>query len=292
MNEMDDLNRPSNGPLVTVVTPSFNQGRFIRETIESVLSQDYPNLEYMVIDGGSMDETVSVLESYCDRFFWISEPDQGQAHAINKGWKCGKGEILAWLNSDDVYLPGAISKGVRYLLDHPEVGMVYGEAYHMTEEGQNIDRYPTEAFDVERLKETCFICQPATFVRRAVIDDVGTLDESLQFSMDYDLWIRLSKKQAVGHLSDYLAKSRLYAGAKTLRDRPAVYKETVTMLHRHFGSVAPTWLFGYAYWLLDNRLNRSKFWHRWGFRFCLPALYVWNFLLYNLGMPLTWLGRR
>jgi len=77
-----------------------------------------------------------------------------------------------------------------------------------------------------------------------------------------------------------------------LRDRPAVYKETVTMLHRHFGFVAPTWLFGYAYWLLDNRLNRSKFWHRWGFRFCLPALCVWNFLLYNLGMPLTWLGRR
>ena len=87
MNEMDDLNRHSNGPLVTVVTPSFNQGRFIRDTIESVLSQDYPNLEYMVIDGGSMDDTVSILESYEDRFFWVSEPDRGQAHAINKGWK-------------------------------------------------------------------------------------------------------------------------------------------------------------------------------------------------------------
>src|SRR2546422_10203685 len=100
-------------PLVTVVTPSYNQGRFIRETIESVLSQDYPHIEYMVIDGGSTDETLSILNSYEHRFFWVSEPDRGQAHAINKGWQRAKGDVLAWLNSDDIYLPGAIAKAVE-----------------------------------------------------------------------------------------------------------------------------------------------------------------------------------
>ena len=144
MNEMDDLNRLSIGPLVTVVTPSFNQGRFIRETIESVLSQDYPNLEYMVIDGGSTDDTLSILKSYQDRFAWVSEPDRGQAHAINKGWRCAKGEILAWLNSDDIYQPGAIRTAVEYFIHNQQVGMVYGEAYHVDESGQPIDRYPTE----------------------------------------------------------------------------------------------------------------------------------------------------
>ena len=109
-------------PTVSIVTPSFNQGRFIRETIESVLSQDYPAIEYMVIDGGSTDETVSILKSYGNRIFWISEPDSGQSDAINKGWKRATGEILTWLNSDDVYLPGAIAKAADYLQRHPNVG--------------------------------------------------------------------------------------------------------------------------------------------------------------------------
>ena len=117
-------------PTVSIVTPSFNQGRFIRETIESVLSQDYPAIEYMVIDGGSTDETVSILKSYGNRIFWISEPDSGQSDAINKGWKRATGEILTWLNSDDVYLPGAIAKAADYLQRHPNVGVVYGDAFH------------------------------------------------------------------------------------------------------------------------------------------------------------------
>src|SRR5262249_45140624 len=146
LNEMNEVNQPSYTPLVSIVTPSFNQGRFIRETIESVLLQDYPNLEYMVIDGGSTDETVSILERYRDRFFWVSEPDRGQAHAINKGWKRAKGDILAWLNSDDMYLPGAISNAARYLVDHPEIGLVYGDGYHVAEDGRMLSLYPTERF--------------------------------------------------------------------------------------------------------------------------------------------------
>jgi glycosyltransferase involved in cell wall biosynthesis len=203
-------------PLVTVVTPSFNQGRFIRETIESVLAQNYPSIEYLVIDGGSTDETLGILKKYPGRFYWVSEKDKGQANAINKGWSRARGEILAWLNSDDVYLPGAISKAVAFLQDHPEVGTGYGEGYHIDEEDQVIERYPTEPFDRERLKETCFICQPTVFIRRKVLEEVGFLDESLRYCMDYDLWFRMARKFKFGYLPEYLACTRFYKGTNTL----------------------------------------------------------------------------
>jgi len=118
------------------------------------------------MDGGSTDETLGILKQYAGRFYWVSEKDKGQANAINKGWSRARGEILAWLNSDDVYLPGAISKAVTFLQDHPEVGAVYGEGYHIDEEDKVIERYPTEPFDRGGLKETCFICQPTVFIRR------------------------------------------------------------------------------------------------------------------------------
>jgi len=189
-------------PLVSIVTPSYNQGRFIRETIESVLSQDYPHTEYMVIDGGSTDTTVAVLRGYGQRFFWTSEPDRGQAHAVNKGWMMARGEVWGWLNSDDLYLPGAVGNAVDYLVSHPDVGMVYGEAYHVSEEGIIIERYPTEPFDASRLGDTCYICQPTVFIRRTVVEDVGFLDESLNYCIDYDLWIRIAKRYRIGYVRE------------------------------------------------------------------------------------------
>ena len=128
------------GPLVSIVTPSYNHGRYIEETIQSVLNQDYPNLEYLVIDGGSSDNTVEILKKYEGRLTWISEKDRGQADAINKGFRMANGEILAWLNSDDTYLPGAVQHSVRYLEAHSEVAMLYGEGYHIDAEGEFIER--------------------------------------------------------------------------------------------------------------------------------------------------------
>src|SRR5579872_2956802 len=117
----------SRDPLVTIVTPSYNQGRFIRATIESVLTQDYPNIEYIIMDGASTDETADVVRPYLDRLTFVSEPDRGQSHAINKGFARARGEIVAWLNSDDLFLPGAVRRAVEAFRAAPQSGVVYGE---------------------------------------------------------------------------------------------------------------------------------------------------------------------
>ncbi len=138
-------------PLVSIITPSFNQGHFIEETIQSVLDQDYPNIEYLVIDGGSTDNTVEILRKYEGRLKWISEPDGGQSHAINKGFRMARGEIVAWLNSDDTLLPGAITKAAGHLAANRETMMVYGEGYLMDHHSQITGRFPaTEPFNLWR----------------------------------------------------------------------------------------------------------------------------------------------
>lgn len=277
---------PQPFPTVTVVTPSYNQGRFIRETIDSVLSQDYPAIEYMVIDGGSTDDTVSILKGYGSRVSWISEPDKGQSEAINKGWKRATGEIVAWLNSDDIYLPGAISTGVTYLQSHPDVGLVYGDGFHMSEEGGALGRFPSEPFSVDRLKETCFIAQPTTFVRRSVIEQVGFIRDSLRYCMDYDLWIRISKRYRLQYVPIPMANIRLHNDCKTVKDRVATYAETVRMLKSNYGYAAPMWSCGYAYRLLDARLDRSHVWGRGVFTASLLGLCAWNLLRFSRKAPI------
>jgi glycosyltransferase involved in cell wall biosynthesis len=273
-------------PTVTVVTPSYNQGRFIRETIDSVLSQDYPAIEYIVIDGGSTDDTVSILKSYGSRVSWISEPDRGQSEAINKGWKRARGEILAWLNSDDFYMPGAISKAVAYLQSHPDVGLVYGDGLHISEEGRAMGRFPSEPFSKDRLKETCFIPQPATFVRRSVIEQIGFIRESLRYCMDYDLWIRISKRYRLQYVPIPMASVRLHKDCKTVKDRAATYAETVRMLKSNYGYAVPRWSCGYAYRLLDARMDRSHVWSKAVFTACLVGLCAWNLVRFSRAAPI------
>ena len=224
---------------MTVVTPSLNHGRFIRETIESVLTQTYPALEYLVIDGGSTDETIAVAREYSDRLTWVSERDAGQAAAINKGWRRARGTIVAYLNSDDTYLPHAVERAVAAFREHPEADVVYGEGYHVDVTGRVLDRYPTEPFRSERLAETCFICQPAAFLRRRVAERVGYLDELLQYCMDYDLWIRLAHVARFAHIPEYLATSRLHPDTKTLAQRARAHVEILRTVHRHFRYVPP-----------------------------------------------------
>jgi glycosyltransferase involved in cell wall biosynthesis len=271
-------------PLVTVVTPSFNQGRFIRDTIESVLGQDYPHVEYLVIDGGSSDETVSILESYGDRVSWVSEPDRGQSDAINKGWRRARGEILAYLNSDDTYLPGAVTAAVAALQAHPEAAAVYGEGYHTDEAGQVIERYPTEPFDMHRLAETCFICQPTVFLRYRAVQQVNYIDETHRYCMDYDLWIRLARVGSLYFLPRYQATTRLHAETKTLGQRAQMHAEILQTVYRHFGHVPPSWVYAYAHAVLGPR-DRTRAHRDAVFIARLIGISLVTFLRYNARVP-------
>jgi glycosyltransferase involved in cell wall biosynthesis len=242
------------GPLVSIVTPSYNQGRYIQQTIESVLNQGYPHLEYVVVDGGSNDNTIDILKKYEAHLTWISEKDRGQADAINKGFRMAKGEIIAWLNSDDTYLPGAIARSVGYLEAHPEVGMLYGQGYHVDEAGEIIERYYTEPFDYQRLGEVCFICQPTVFLRAEVIGTVGPLDVRLDYSLDYEYWMRIAKRFRIGYLDAYLASSRLHSDTKTLSKRVEVHREILQVVKRHYGQVPLRWINAYAHAYLTKKL--------------------------------------
>ncbi len=181
-------------PIVTIVTPSFNQGPYIAATIESVLAQDYPRLRYLVMDGGSTDGTLEILQRYNGRIEWVSQPDEGQTDAIIKGFARGGGDILTWLNSDDTLAPGAVRTAVEYLLNHPEVAVVYGDADFIDPRGRRIGRCAhVERFNPHRLLHySDYIVQPAAFFRRSVFEAVGGLDKDLHWSMDYDLWLKIA----------------------------------------------------------------------------------------------------
>jgi len=245
-------------PLVTIVTPSLNQARFIREAIESVLTQTYPRIEYLVMDGGSTDETVSILKEYGSRVAWVSEPDAGQADAVNRGWQRGHGDIVAYLNSDDAYFPTSVERAVEALRAHPDAPGVYGNGYHTDAGGQIIASYPTEDFSVARLAETCFICQPTVFLRHDAVRRVAYMDPSLNFCMDYDLWIRLGRLAPLHFIPDYLAKSRLHSDTKTLGQRVPAHREILAMIRRHFGYVPPTWAYAYANAMTGSPIGATR----------------------------------
>ena len=226
---------------LSIITPSYNQGRFIERTILSVLQQPLPDVEYWVIDGGSTDETLEVLEKYQDRLHWISEPDRGQTDALNKGILRTSGEIIGWLNSDDVYYPAVLPRVLQFFADHPEVNIVYGRGYHIDVEDRIINEYPTREWDYQRLWDDCFICQPAVFFRRQLIDRHGLFDESLQYCMDYEYWLRVGAKEPMTFLPEILAGSRLYETNKTLGARRQVREEIQTMICRRRGYPSLKW---------------------------------------------------
>ena len=244
----------------SIVTPSYNQGRYIGATIESVLSQQIPDLRYLVIDGGSTDETLDVLRSFDARVRWISEPDKGTADAINKGFKSVGGEILAWLNSDDIYYKGALATVQEFLEKNPDVDVVYGDADHIDENGLFIEKYPTEPWSWERLCEICFISQPAAFFRRRVVEKFGALDTGYPHCVDYEMWIRWSKAGVkFQHLPKTLAATRLHPDAKTVAKRLACHEDINNILRDHLGKVPQRWVLNYAYAAVDDRgLSREQ----------------------------------
>jgi len=204
------------GPMVSVVIPCLNRAHFLVPTIESVLNQDYPNIECIVVDGGSTDGTIEILHSYGERIRWVSEPDEGHADAINKGWAMAKGEILAWLNADDVWVvPDAVSKAVSYLEAHPEVDVVYGDCGSIDAEGNFICMSYLREWDLEYAVMQCDHCipQPASFVRRRILEKVGWLDVNFIAKKDHELWLRIGLVGEIRHIPVLLAHARACPGA-------------------------------------------------------------------------------
>jgi glycosyltransferase involved in cell wall biosynthesis len=223
-------------PLVSIVTPSFNQARFLEATIQSVLAQDYPNLEYIVVDGGSKDGSVEILRRYESRLaYWCSEPDTGQTEAVNKGFARARGQVQAWLNSDDVYRPGAVAQAVEFLVSHPEVGMVYGQADYIDASGATIGRFPAAPTDLRRLRRGyVHIPQQAAFFRASLWRLVAPLDPSFYFAMDYDLWVRIASLSPIRHVPRVWAGFRLHDDAKTLAAAARCWPE-MWRVHRRDG---------------------------------------------------------
>jgi len=225
-------------PLVSIITPSFNQSRYVEATINSVLSQDYPNIEYLIVDGGSQDGTVEIIKKYEDKLaWWVSEKDKGQTDAINKGFARAKGEILAWLNSDDTYEPGAINAAVRYLQEHPQVGMVYGDCNFINEDGRVIGKFGSAQTNQHLLRQGyVHIPQQTMFFRADLWKKVGPLDPSFYFAMDYDLWTRIAARAELKYVPQTWANFRLHTTGKTIVADDRCWPEMVRVHYRDGGS--------------------------------------------------------
>lgn len=228
-------------PLVSIITPSFNQRAYIEKTLLSVLEQDYPNIEYIVLDGGSTDGTRELLATYADRLTLVMEPDDGQADAINKGMRMAKGDILAWMNSDDYYTPGAIRAAVEYLLAHPDVDFVYGDVIAIDADERDYGiRAHVRQVDAESLIGMCDdIVQPASFWRAQVWRTCGELDVSLHYALDYEYWMRVAKQFTMRYVPVVFAKERLYSSAKTFRGNLGRWDEIEAVARRHGGGGLP-----------------------------------------------------
>jgi len=240
-------------PLVSIVTPCRNAARFLEETIQSVLSQDYPCIDYLVMDGGSTDDTLDLLRRYGDRLRYESRPDGGQADAINRGFRLARGRIFAYLNADDTYLPGAIRTAVGHLLANPGIGVVYGEAYYVNREGQILRRYPTAPFHPQLLNSRCYICQPAAFLRAEVFESVGLMNPELHFALDYDLWMRVARRYPMLKVDEFLATSRMHLENKTLGQRRLAYREVLRVIYTHYKYIPFDPVYGYCCHLVDKK---------------------------------------
>ena len=235
--------------LVSIVTPSFNQARYLEQTMCSVLDQQGVDLEYIVVDGGSTDGSQEIIQKYAHRLaWWVSEKDRGQTDAINKGFARANGQVLAWLNSDDTYQPGALREALDYLDVHPEVGLVYGDANYIDENGRVIGRFPAAQTDHARLRQGyVHIPQQSAFFRADLWRKVGPLDPSFYFAMDYDLWVRLSGEAPLAYHPRLWANFRLHSGAKTIAADDRCWPEMLRVHYRDGGSrVSPIVL---KYWI-------------------------------------------
>jgi glycosyltransferase involved in cell wall biosynthesis len=253
---------------ISIVTPSLNQGEFLEQTIQSVLSQEYPNLEYIVMDGGSSDNTLDILRSCSGQVKWVSEKDKGQTDAINKGLRMTSGEIIAYLNADDLLLPGALEIVSRTFSEHPKAMWVTGRCRIITETGQEtrklITAYKNLWLRMHRrpfLFITDYVSQPATFWRASLLSELGYLDESLHYSLDYEYFLRINERYPLVVLPDYLAAFRVHSQSKNANafhrnvyideDRIAVYRHTPSKTLRALHNIH-RWLMTTVYAVMNK----------------------------------------
>jgi len=225
---------------VSVITPSFNQARFIERTIVSVLSQSHADIEYIVMDGGSTDGTVEILGKYSDKIIWRSEKDEGQSHAINKGLRMATGDIVAYLNSDDTYEPGALTRVATFFENNPDARWVYGKCRIIDEQDHEIRKAITlyknllsKSYSYRKLLSENFICQPATFWKRELLSEIGYLNEDERFCMDYEFWLRIGQKHPAGVIDEYLASFRYYPDNKSWSGIEKQFQDELRLARRY-----------------------------------------------------------
>ncbi len=226
-------------PRISIVTPSYMQGHFIEETIRSVLLQGYPNLEYIIFDGGSKDDSVHVIQRYAGHLAsWISEPDRGQSDAINKGWRSATGDIYAYINSDDVLLPGAVQRVAQAAMEHPQAGIIHGDWEWIDVRSGSLGFGRGREGNFSKLLrhgQIRYVAQPASFYRAEPLRQVGFIDESLHFSMDYDLLLRLARVSPMIYVPSPLARFRLHTNAKVSSQTSRHWEETRLVQTRYGG---------------------------------------------------------
>lgn len=257
----------SDQPKVSIIMPSFNQGRFLEASIQSVLAQTYPNIEYILVDGGSKDDSLSIINKYQSHFAWrTSEKDKGHADGLNKGFSHATGEILAWLNSDDLYHPEAVEEAVAFLRQNPQVGMVYGDANLIDDEGHFVGKFASRQTDYRRmLRGSVHIPQATAFFRADLWRQVGPLDLTLFFSFDYDLWVKLAKVSEIRYLPRLWADFRIHNQGKTLVNDDRCYPDMLRV-HAREGGGWVSWmrlrmyarklLYAWVPWRLRLRLRK------------------------------------
>jgi glycosyltransferase involved in cell wall biosynthesis len=242
----------------SVIVPSFQQGEFLERTLQSLLDQDHRDVEIIVQDGGSTDQSVDILKRYDARLRWESKPDKGQSAAINEGMRKATGEFLSYLNSDDVLCAGALRRVAEFFASHRDADIVYGLADFIDERDEVLEVYPTEPWNYTRLLEMCFICQPACFWRRSVMERHGPFDESMRYAMDYEYWLRVGATTPFQFFPETLARSRCHARAKAFDQASAVLRATLAMLQRyHNGRIPPRWIIGYARDCAEQQLRKG-----------------------------------
>jgi glycosyltransferase involved in cell wall biosynthesis len=246
-------------PRISIVTPSYNQGEFLEETITSVISQDYPNIEYIIIDGGSKDNSLNVIKKYEEQIsYWISEPDSGQTDAVIKGFEKSTGEIFAWQNSDDRYLPGTFEFVAQVFKKHPEIDLFFGGWNFIDENGVFMSARHLKHYSLTKLRAGSMIpAQPAVFFRRNAIKIAGNLNIQKHQVMDYDLYVRIATRENVLIIDRVLGEFRIHKRSKTVSGYLSQLKELFETRTNHFGNTAK-WN-DRLYWLWTDTFHYIRY---------------------------------